>query len=135
MPGPPVLLHADLTDEHLLLTEEGDGWVISGLIDFGDAKVGDAKVGDAKVGDAPYEFLAPIADLTFGEPELTHVLLKSYGLVLDSPMRESITTYCLLHEFGTIKDFLARSPASDPDAFRELCGVDELALTGRMPQD
>jgi hypothetical protein len=29
--GPPVLIHADLTEEHVLLTETGDRWRVSGV--------------------------------------------------------------------------------------------------------
>ena len=104
-----VLLHADITDEHVLLTEGTDSWVINGLIDFGDAKIGHPH----------YDFLAPIAYLTFGEPKLTEVFLESYGLSLDKPTMESITTFCLLHEFGTLADFLNRHPVQNPKAFCE----------------
>lgn len=106
----PVLLHADITNEHVLLIKENDHWVINGLIDFGDAKVGHPL----------YDFLAPIAGLTFGEPDLTRILLESYGLTLDRPTTESITTYCLLHEFGTVADFLKRHPVSNPEAFYDV---------------
>ena len=40
--GAPVLLNADITDEHVLLAREGDRWRMTGLIDFGDAMLGDA---------------------------------------------------------------------------------------------
>ena len=102
-----VLLHADITSEHVLLIEKNGSWSINGLIDFGDAKIGHPH----------YDFVAPIAELTFGEPSLTRVFLGSYGLTLDRPTAESITTHCLLHEFGTISDFLKRHPATDPQAF------------------
>ena len=105
--GVGVLLHADITAEHVLLTQTEDAWTINGLIDFGDAKVGHPH----------YDFLAPIAELTFGEPKLTQVLLEAYGLKLDRPTRESITTFCLLHEFGRLADFLRRHPAPNPPAF------------------
>ena len=105
----PVLLHADITSEHVLLVERDGSWSINGLIDFGDAKVGHAY----------YDFVAPIAELTFGEPNLTRVFLESYGVTLDRPTMEGITTLCLLHEFGTISDFLERHPAANPQAFHD----------------
>ena len=111
-----VLLHADITDEHVLLTEGADSWVINGLIDFGDAKIGHPH----------YDFLAPIAYLTFGEPKLTEVFLESYGLSLDKPTMESITTFCLLHEFGTLTSFLDRHPVLNPRAFCEAMWGDKL---------
>ena len=37
---PPVLVHGDLTHLNLLVAEQGDGWRITGLIDWGDVKLG-----------------------------------------------------------------------------------------------
>ncbi len=38
----PALLHADVTADHLLLQQDASGhWALTGLIDFGDARVGD----------------------------------------------------------------------------------------------
>lgn len=36
----PVLLHGDLTADHLLLVEREGRWTIGGVIDFGDAQIG-----------------------------------------------------------------------------------------------
>ncbi|MFQ5934276.1 MAG: phosphotransferase family protein, partial [Dehalococcoidia bacterium] len=40
---PLALVHGDLTEEHLLLEQREDKWVIIGLIDFGDARAGARK--------------------------------------------------------------------------------------------
>lgn len=107
-PASPVLLHADITDDHLLLTEMATGWRITGLIDFGDAMMGDPR----------YEFIAPLAFYAFGEPPVTRALLDGYGLSITDEVREELTTYCLLHKYGRIGVFLARHPVADGDAFR-----------------
>jgi aminoglycoside phosphotransferase (APT) family kinase protein len=36
---PPVLLHGDLTDLNMLVVEQAGSWRITGLIDWGDAKL------------------------------------------------------------------------------------------------
>lgn len=102
-----ALLNADLTEDHVLLTQEGGQWEISGLIDFGDARIGHPF----------YDFVAPLAFYTFGVPQLSLALLNGYGLAATPPVRDALTTYCLLHEFGRLRHFLARFPAADPAAF------------------
>ena len=99
-PFDPVLLSADATDEHILLTERGGRWRITGLIDFGDAMMGHPH----------YEFIAPLACHTFGHPELSRALIESYGLELTPQLAERLTTYCLLHKFARLKDFLRGRP-------------------------
>jgi hygromycin-B 7''-O-kinase len=102
-----VLLNADLTEDHVLLTRHDGEWRIGGLIDFGDARIGHPF----------YDFVAPLAFYTFGLPELSLALLDGYGLAATPPVRDALTTYCLLHEFGRLRHFLARFPAADPAAF------------------
>lgn len=103
----PVLLNADITEDHLLLSERGGSWGISGLIDFGDARMGHAY----------YDFVAPLAFYTFGQPSLSHSLVESYGLQLTAEVMGRLTTYCLLHEFGRIEAFLSRFAVPDGEAF------------------
>ena len=100
-------LHGDITADHVLLSRQTRGWEITGLIDFGDARVGDSL----------YEFVAPLAFYTFGRPRLTRVLLESYGLELLPMVRERVTTFCLLHEFGRVQDFMEQHPVADGRAF------------------
>ncbi len=105
-----VLLHGDLTRDHLLLTERDNELSISGLIDFGDARVGHPY----------YDFAVPLLDYVYGEPELSGVLLDAYGLAQASEIVDSLTKYCLLHEFATLDDHLERFPTESPDHFRRL---------------
>lgn len=106
-PFDPVLLSADITEDHLLLSEEGGQWKITGFIDFGDAMMGHPH----------YEFVAPLCFYTFGQPKLSRVLVEAYGLRLTAERADRLTTYCLLHEFGRLKDFLRRYPAKDGPGF------------------
>lgn len=106
-PLAPVLLNGDLTGEHILLGEQDGAWRIGGVIDFGDARIGHPF----------YEFIAPLATCTFGEPALSVSLVEAYGLALTPPVREALTTFCLLHEFGRLSDFLAEHPVDTPARF------------------
>lgn len=106
-PFKPVLLNADLTDDHILLSERGGTWRITGLIDFGDAKMGHPY----------YDFIAPLACFTFGQPNLSQILVESYGLQLNADVVGRLTTYCLLHKFCRLKDFLIIHPVPDGSAF------------------
>ena len=108
-PFPHVFLHADLTADHILLTKREDGsWFVSGIIDFGDARIGHPF----------YDFIAVIADYTLGEPELSYQLLEAYGLESSSEVEEGILSFCLLHEFGRLQDFLDAHPMEGPADFR-----------------
>jgi hygromycin-B 7''-O-kinase len=101
----PVLLNADITDEHVLVVHRGGKWQFSGVIDFGDAMMGHPH----------YEFVAPLVCLTLGEPSLSRALVESYGLELTRELAERLTTYCLLHQYGRLSDILERCSASDGD--------------------
>jgi hygromycin-B 7''-O-kinase len=101
----PVLLNADITDEHVLVVHRGGQWQFSGVIDFGDAMMGHPH----------YEFVAPLVCLTLGEPSLSRALVESYGLEPTAALAGRLTTYCLLHQYGRLADILERYPASDGD--------------------
>lgn len=105
---PHVLLHGDLTEDHFLFERaDDDAWAISALIDFGDARIGHPF----------YEFPALFAGYTFGQPELTAALLTGYGLQPTEADRQALTTFCLLHEFGTLKSFEGEHEMAEPDDF------------------
>jgi len=106
-PFSPVLLNADITEDHLLLSERGGRWEVTGLIDFGDAKMGHPY----------YEFAAPFAFYTFGCPRLSRLLVESYGLSLSAEVMDRMTTYCLLHEYGRLGQFLSRHRVEDGEGF------------------
>ena len=106
-PFEPILLHADITAENLLLSEIDGRWRITGFIDFGDAMMGHPY----------YEFIAPLAFYTLGRPHLSRLLLESYGLELTPERAQRLTTYCFLHRFGRLSAFLARYPMVDGPAF------------------
>ena len=106
-PMPLVLLNADLTADHVLLVPHDHRWRLAAVIDFGDARVGHPF----------YEFIAPLACYTFGRPALSLALVQAYGLEPTPALCDTLTTYCLLHEFGRLSDFLAQHPVATPAAF------------------
>ena len=106
-PFDPVLLSSDVTNEHILLSQRDGHWWITGFIDFGDAMMGHPH----------YEFIAPLACLTIGHPALSRALVESYGLELTPLLTERLTTYCLLHEFARLDDFLGDRSIRDGSSF------------------
>jgi hygromycin-B 7''-O-kinase len=106
-PLAPVLLNGDLTDDHVLVVERDGGWRLEGVIDFGDARVGHPY----------YDLIAPLACFAFGQPALSYALVEAYGLAPTPEVRDALTRYCLLHEFGRLADFLERHPVSRPEKF------------------
>ncbi len=106
-PFEPVLLNGDITADHLLLSEEDGRWVISGLIDFGDAMMGYPY----------YDFIAPLTFITVGRPQLSRLLLENYGLDVTPERTRRLTSYCFLHRFAHLSDYLARYQVADGPAF------------------
>jgi len=104
-PFAPVLLHADITLDHLLLERRGGAWTVTGLIDFGDAMMG----------DPGYDFTAPLIGLAAGDAGLTRRLVESYGWRPDREVRERLLTWCLLHRYARLSDITERIRVGHPD--------------------
>lgn len=103
-----VFLHADLTDEHLLLEATASGWQLTGLIDFGDLMLGGGF----------YELAAPTVMLTGGRPELRRALLNGWGFNASVQELElSLEAGMLLHQFCHLPGWL-KSSGAQPDEFR-----------------
>lgn len=108
-----VFLHADITDEHVLVAERGGRWVITGLIDFADAMLGQPL----------YEFAAPAVFLTQRKPWAQRALLRGYGFGdadLTEDLARRLTAYVLLHRFGKLREMLRFCPAPAPTTVAEL---------------
>ncbi len=89
-----VLVNGDLTEDHLLLTEQDGTWTISGLIDFADSRI------------APraYEWVA----LWFGaldrDPAAFRAFMAGYNpeITLDRDFYRRALAFTFLHEFGAL---------------------------------
>ncbi len=93
------MLNADITDEHVLVRKIKGKWVLSGLIDFGDAMLGHYL----------YEFTAPGCSITYRSNKLRRVMLKSYGFSedqLDENLSKQLMAYTLIHRFIKITELL-----------------------------
>ncbi|MCB9432806.1 MAG: aminoglycoside phosphotransferase family protein [Ardenticatenaceae bacterium] len=86
------LLHADLTEDHLLLVEENGRFSISALIDWADAEVG-------TVG---YEWVALWYGLCNRNLPLFRSILGSYdpAIALNAAFGRRMLAYTCLHRFG-----------------------------------
>ena len=118
---PLVLVHADLTEDHLLLVKDGsvkDGSVkISSLIDWAD--------GQAAM--PPYEWPALWFGLLGQDKEALEAFLCSYdpGMPLDAGFRKTLMAFTLLHRFslGLLTDALAKKqhpPVPDLETFMDV---------------
>jgi len=94
---PPVLLLADITDEHVLVSDEMEQLRMSGLVDFGDAFLG----------DRDYELVAPGLTLARGDRELLRALLAGAGYDVDADgdgLRRRLMAQTLIHRYATLLD-------------------------------
>lgn len=102
----PVLLHADVTHDHLLVAREGGRWRVTALIDWADAMTGDPL----------YELAVPSTMLPGSGP----ALLRGYGVDVDPDL---LMFALLIHRWGDLASALRRAPAADlRDLRRSLWG-------------
>jgi hygromycin-B 7''-O-kinase len=109
-PFKPVLLHADLTDDHFFVQEREGRWQLTGLIDFGDAMVGDPL----------YEFAAPAMFLSQRRPEVQRAMLRGYGLRDTPGTADRIRAWTILHRFGLVENGVRFGPEPAPATFDAL---------------
>lgn len=99
MNSKPVLLNADITDEHVMVRKINGKWDFSGIIDFGDAMLGHRL----------YEFAAPGCKITYCSNKLRIAMLKSYGFSeeqLDEKLSEQLMAYTIIHRYIKISELL-----------------------------
>ncbi|MCB8945313.1 MAG: aminoglycoside phosphotransferase family protein [Ardenticatenaceae bacterium] len=88
----PILINADLTEDHLLLVPHEGQWRISALIDWADTEVGARE----------YEWIALWFGLCQRDGAMFREILRVYDadLRLDDDFYERVLAYTLLHRFG-----------------------------------
>jgi hygromycin-B 7''-O-kinase len=87
---PPVILTGEYIPENFLLSRDGDGWRLAGLIDFGDVMTGWGE----------YDLLGPSAFMTAGMPRRVRSLLKGFGYSdgdIGSDLKRRLMALMLLH--------------------------------------
>jgi hygromycin-B 7''-O-kinase len=86
----PVLIHADLTDEHVMLAEQNGQWRLSGVLDLADAMNG----------PAPLDLVLPCIELFRGRRGPQRRLMDQAGVVIDGgPFSVAAMAVALLHPF------------------------------------
>jgi hygromycin-B 7''-O-kinase len=109
----PVLLSADVTDEHILVGQREGRWEVTGYIDFGDAMLGHPH----------YEFAAPGCSITHGSPSLQRAMLRAYGYSeaeLNGELATRLMAYTVLHRFINVPELLKLFD-HQPTTFEKLC--------------
>jgi hygromycin-B 7''-O-kinase len=98
-PAQPVLMHADLTDDHFLIR---DGR-ITGVIDFADAFVG----------PWVYDLAAPAASTTRGDPAAQQAMLRGLGRASDRSVVRSVRAWVVLHRYVHLAAMIEQSACPD----------------------
>jgi len=94
-----VLLSADITDEHFLVTQREDRWALTGFIDMGDAMLGHPL----------YEFIAPGCLIARGHNHLLRTMLRAYGYTdaqLTPLLTRQLMAYTLVHRYVNLRDLV-----------------------------
>lgn len=104
---PVVLLNADFTGEHLIVSERNGALHLTGLLDFADSMVG----------AATYDFVAPGIDVMVGDCRAQQAMLKGYGQGTEPSvaMRHRLMLWTLLHRFADVSQLLSLAGRPKPD--------------------
>ena len=88
----PVLLNADLTEDHLLLVQRDNQWLISALIDWADVEVGAVE----------YEWIPLWFGLCQRDGAMFRELMGAYdpNWQLNEVFLDRVMAYTVLHRFG-----------------------------------
>jgi hygromycin-B 7''-O-kinase len=88
----PLLVNADLTEDHLLLVKRADNWHISALIDWADAELAAVE----------YEWIALWFGLCRRDGAMFREILRAYNphLEVDDNFLQRVMAYTCLHRFG-----------------------------------
>ncbi len=75
---PNVFLHGDLNIVNMLVAEDGNHWKVTGICDFGDAKIG----------QAAHDFISPAIHVFLGDATQLKAFYEGYGLTKAEMTRE-----------------------------------------------
>jgi hygromycin-B 7''-O-kinase len=87
--GPPVLIHADLTAEHIMLGEQGGRWRLSGVLDLADAMIAPAAL----------DLIAPFIELFRERRDPQRRLMAESGVRVAEPVSQALMAVALQHRF------------------------------------
>ncbi|ANW04832.1 aminoglycoside phosphotransferase family protein [Bradyrhizobium icense] len=91
--GPAVILTGEYIPENFLLSRDGSGWRLAGLIDFGDVMTGRRE----------YDLLGPSAFMTAGLPRRVRSLFEGFGysaVDITPDLKRRLIALMLLHRFS-----------------------------------
>ena len=97
--GPAVLIHADLTEEHVMLEERAGRWRVSGVLDLADAMVAPAAL----------DLIAPLVGLFRGRASPQRRLVAATGVSLpEEDWSGALLAVALQHRFMHFHDWFRR---------------------------
>jgi hygromycin-B 7''-O-kinase len=114
--GPPVLVHGDLTPEHVMVDHVSGRWRVSGILDLADAMLAPAEL-DATV---------PMVDIFRGRRDLQRRFLREAGIALVAePEGFSLLfmAVALLHPFSFFEDWFSPEIESGLSGIAEIAGA------------
>jgi hygromycin-B 7''-O-kinase len=106
VPAEEVVLHADLTDDNVLVS----GHRVTGIIDFADAFVG----------PWTYELAAPACFVTRGHPAHRDAMVRGRGVEPTPELMATIRVWAILHRYGHVARMMERAGVRTLSAFLEL---------------
>jgi hygromycin-B 7''-O-kinase len=109
--GPPVLIHADLTAEHVMLEQAGRRWRLSGVLDLADTMPAPAEL----------DLIAPFVELFRGQGAVQARLARAAGV---QPLGPELTmALALQHRFITFPHWFAPELARGCETIEEVAAA------------
>ncbi|MGH6972059.1 MAG: phosphotransferase family protein, partial [Caulobacteraceae bacterium] len=111
--GPPVLVHADLTAEHVMVSQASGRWSLCGVLDLADAMKAPAEL----------DLMAPFIELFRSRGALQRRLAEEAGAWLpDDPAQraELVMALALQHRFMHFHDWFAKELALGVTAVEDI---------------
>jgi hygromycin-B 7''-O-kinase len=101
--GPPLLIHADLTTEHVMLRQDAGVWRLSGVLDLADAMTAPAEL----------DLIAPCLGPFRAKPAAQRRLMRACGASLEGPAAAArLMAVALQHRFMHFHDWFSAEIAS-----------------------
>ena len=114
----PCIVNADLTEDHVLLSQTDTGWQVTGIIDFGDVEIG----------HRDYEWGALFLGAFDCDTEVMQAFLRAYEHPngIDLRFNHRMMAYSILHRYLNFKEIVSLTNRCDFEEIGTLEALQEI---------
>lgn len=114
----PCIVNADLTEDHVLLSQTDAGWQVTGIIDFGDVEIG----------HRDYEWVALFLGAFDCDTEVMGAFLRTYEHPngIDPRFNHRMMAYSILHRYLNFREIASLTNRCDFEEIGTLEALQEI---------